>query len=512
MAIDIKNLIAAINPDVFCEKWDGEKNLLAEVKKLSKEGNYRDAAKIAKIRASDYVDVPYVQLTKGAFEKTGLKNPIEQHTLTYDAFSQNLEPIYFWILDYVNKEYDGGAEKLIDNFIASPGSGHFAEMQGRVTRMQDEGMKIMGQANTVIRSILNLIYDLKEFKILLSQYDDYNSKDSKIKHAALLSLKQRWMDNVDIKRGNGSLNMLAQSLDFVTIRDAFFAADKLDDILDLDLNDRVKRILEQRVKEFERWIKESEIELRKRFEIEKLYLRSQANSAKLYARWAKPYMKAARDLEQNATNNANIVNAFNTAVFELTLIAKGKYDMVADVAQGELPKVFNKLGLRKYVPITVIEFIFRSIPDRNDQRGGYSYRGRAEVKFTSFALSEEEISLLKKEVEKDDFGDVYNWITGATMDSFGKINGDIEELLGEKMGEEKKEMKKEDTNPFSALFSGLWNRKEEKKDSSGKIKPDNSNEAVLRSQALLKSRFDCRKLYLAYKKSHGMPALPPVMN
>lgn len=514
MAIDVKKLIAAINPDIFCEKWDGEKNLRAEVKKIAKEKGYAEAAKKAKLVSSDYVDIPHVQYTKSAFDKVGLKNPVESHELMYDAFSQQLEPIYFWILDYVNTNF-GGAEKLVDNFIASPGSGHFAEFQGRVTRMQDEASKIMGQANTVIRSILNLIYDLKEFKLLLKQYDAYNNaKDSREKHAALLSLKQRWMDNVDIKRGNGSINVLAQQLDFVTIRDAFFAADTLDDVAKLDLNMRVKRILEQRVKEFERWIGESEKELRKRFEIEKIYLRSQANSAKLYARWAKPYMKAARDLEQTAQSNANLVNAFNTVLFELTLMAKGKYDPSGDIASGELPKVFKKLNLRKYTPITIVEFLFRSIPDRSDQKGGYTYRGRAEVTFTSFALSDDELSLLKQEIEKDDLGDAYAWITGATDDSFAQISGDIDELLGDTMDEKQKEVKKEDTNPFSALFSGLWNSKSksDEKDLSKGMKPDNANEQVLRSQALLSSRMACRKLYLDYKKAHNMPALPPVMN
>jgi hypothetical protein len=514
MVVDVKNLIAAINPDIYCEKYDGITDLRSEVKKLSNQGKYLEAAKKAKLINSDYVDVLYAQLAKGAFEKVGLKNPVEKHTLVYDAFSQNLEPIYFWILDYVNKEFDGGAEKLVDNFISSPGSGHFAEMQGRVTRMQDEGMKIMGQTNTVIRSIINIVYDLKEMKLFLAPYEDLKSSDENRRMGSLISLKQRWMDNVDIKRGTGSINMLAQQLDFVTIRDAFMAANTLKDVSSLDLNDRVKRILLQRVSEFERWIEESEKELKKRFEIEKIYLKSQVNSARLYARWAKPYLKAARDLEQNATNNANIVNAFNTAVFELVLLAKGKYDILRDISAGELPQVFQKMKFRKYVPITIIEFVFRTIPDRADQRGGYSFRGRAEITFTSFALNEDELKVLKEQIEKDDFGDVYKMINGATEESFGQLSADLDELMGEKRSEEEKQKEKEsqDIDPFSALFSWRSKDKDKDKKEGSTIEKDSENESVLRSQAILGSRWACRKLYGDYKKAHGMPALPPVVD
>ncbi len=515
MAVDIKNLIAAINPDVYCENVPDKsgKKLSENVKKIVKEEGYLKAAEVAKLRASDYVDIYHVQATKGAFALEGLKNPIEQHKIVYDSYTQALEPIYFWILDYVNNTY-GKAEKLVDNFVSSVGGGHFAEMQGRATRMQDEAMKIFGMANTVIRSIMNIVYDLKEFKTRLELYNNYHSKNEQTKNAALLSLKQIWMDNVDIKRGAGSLNGLAQQLDFVTIRDAFMAANSLKDVDKLDLNERVKRILKQRVDEFLFWIGESEKELRKRYSIETTYLKSQINSAKLYARWAKPYLKAARMLEQTATADANVVNAFNTAVFELVLLAEGKYDPAVDIAKGELPKSMENTKFRKYVPITLIEFRFRSIPERFDQKGGYGFRGKVDVNFTSFALNEGELKVLKEQVAEDDFGDVYEIISGATESSLGELKDDLDEFLGEGAisdTEKKKEDDFGDTNPFSALFE-FAQRKEPKKDLSKGISKDNFYEKVLRSQAILGARISCRKLYNDYKKAHGMQAFAPTIN
>lgn len=516
MAVDIKNLVAAINPDIYCSEERDERNKkLSDVVKdiVKKEGFLKGAAK-AKLRESDYIDIIDTQFKQGAFKLNGLKHPIEQHSLVYDASSQTLEQVYFWILDFVNDVY-GRADKLVDNFIASPGSGHFAEFQARQTRMQEEGMKIFGTINTVLRSIMNIIYDLKEFKLRLAQYDDMYSSDEGTRAAAKLSLKQIWLDSVDIKKGNSSIKAMAQQFDYVTLIDAFMAVSSLDALSDLDLNDRVKRILQQRVSEFERWIKISESELKKRFEIEKTYLKSQVNSIRMYSRWVKPYLKSARKLEQNAADGADIVNVFNTVVFELVLLAKGRYSMDKDIAQGELPPAFKKSKMRTYTPVTLIEFRFRSIPERVHQQGGYGYRGRVEVKFTSFALNEDEMKVLKESVDEDDFGDVYEMIEGATDESLGQLKADLDELLGDEKKDAEKEKYEEDVNPFSALFSFLRRdekKKEEKKDLSKGIPKDSDYEKVIRSQVLLKSRSDCRKLFDTYKKVHGMPAFPPTMN
>ena len=105
------------------------------------------------------------------------------------------------------------------------------------------------------------------------------------------------MDKVDLQRGQGSINAMSSgNLQFVTLRDAFLSAKSPEDVDKIDLNERVKRILKPRVQEFFEWKKRSEQELRKRFEIEKTYLKSQVAALKLQSKWAKPYLKAAEKL------------------------------------------------------------------------------------------------------------------------------------------------------------------------------------------------------------------------
>src|SRR3989344_3767152 len=229
------------------------------------------------------------------------------------------------------------------------------------------------------------------------------------------------------------------------------ASDSSERVETLNLNDRIKRIVRARVAEFFKWLEESEVELKKRFEIEKKYLKAQVSSLQLYARWAKPYIKSARQLEQSEyLESAELVNSFNTAIFQLVLLGKDEFNPAGDILEGNLPKVFTKLiedkKIRTYCPLAVVDLKFRSIPDRSDQRGGYTFRGKVIIRFTSYALNTDELEFLKKQIEKDDIGDVMKLISGSTTESLGDIQKDIDEFLGTSKKEEeiKKEEKSED--------------------------------------------------------------------
>jgi hypothetical protein len=500
MAVNIHSLVAAISPDIYCDPM-----LKGSVKKIAKEKGFLAAAKEAKLRPQDYMDSDLVDI-EGPIKLHGIKNPIEKHKLVYDSFSQALEPIYFWILDYINGRY-GKSEKLIDNFMTSPGSSQFGEMGSRATRMQEEAMKMLGTAGAIVKSILNIVYDLKEFKIRLNNYDDLKSKDKARKSAALLSLKQVWLDQVDFaKRGTTSLKQMAAQFDYVTIIDAFMVANSLEHVKKLDLNDRVKRILEQRVLEFQNWIKESEQELRKRFEIEKIYLKNQVNSVKLYARWIKPYLKAAQQLEQRGSESAALVSSFNTTLLELTILGRRKIDIDLEIKRDNFPKSFKKLNFKNYQPMIIVEFKYRAAPERISQgaQSGYGYRGSVEIEFTSYALTDPELAVLRAELEKDDLGDLMKMIEGSTTDSLDKIQVDLDEFLGP--DSDKGNKKKGEESLFSS-FSSLFKTESSKvKQSKKGLTKDTDSETLIRNQAIIDARMRCRGIYNAYKGSNQMPS------
>jgi len=387
--------------------------------------------------------------------------------------------------------------------------------------MQEEGMKILGAVNTVLKSIINIIYDLKEFEIRLSHYTASHSKNKEEADAAMLALKQIWMDNVDVKRGRGSINMLAQDLQFVTVRDAFMMANNLSDIDKLDLNDRVKRILKPRLAEFLEWAKRSETELEKRFEIEKNYLKSQVNSLQLYSRWAKPYLIAAEKLKmkENLTEPA-LVTVFNTLILQLTLFGKQKIKPDEEAISKNLPQEFRKIKLkRNYYSCVLVDLKFRGIPQRaSAQQAHYVFGGKAEVTFKGYCMNDDELALFEEKLKDNDVEGALKLIEGATTDSLEQLKTDIDYFLKseeEKKGEEKE--KSENTNPFSALFSFASKKKKEKKDEKKEklevlkkkgVKKDSYQESLVRAIGERNAAEACFNAFDVYKKSHGMESHP----
>jgi hypothetical protein len=466
------------------------------VKKLLKEKIFRDVLKVVK-------------------DENIAAKPDEDHTIVYDSAAETLEPVYFWILDKTNEFFSGDVEKFVDSFVSSPGSGHFSELMGKATKMQEESMKAMGMVNNLIKAIINLVYDLKNFQTRIADYDRASSKNPDEIRAGTYSLKQIWMDNVDIKRGNTSIKGLASQFDYVTLIDSFMIANSPKEASAMDLNDRVKRILEARLAEFLDWKNRSEKEIRQRYEIEKTYLKSELASLKLYTRWAKPYLKAAAELEQLAPGRKpDIVKAFNTIRLELALLGKTPVNIEKSITANELPKEFRKIKdrLRKYYACIVVDFYFRGIPQRVGQ--GYVYGGRTEVTFKGYALNGDEIKMLAQKFDETDIADALKLVETATGESLGQIQGDINFFLEEKPKEAKKEEKPESVNPFLALF-GIGRKKEEqeKKPEAPKkpelikeIKPDSHQESVLRKVAEKNAKESCFTIFDIYKKAHGMPS------
>ena len=152
---------------------------------------------------------------------------VNSNDLIYDAFGEAMEPTYYWILDFVREILGYTVEKTSDFFAASEASGYFGEMGQRRTALETrvagggQAPGLFGTINMIIKSIINLLYDLKTFDLRLKHYDDIKSKDPSIKKSAFEALKGIWLNEVDKTKGNAAIDVLAQQLNFITLRDSF---------------------------------------------------------------------------------------------------------------------------------------------------------------------------------------------------------------------------------------------------------------------------------------------------
>ncbi|MFH1521635.1 MAG: hypothetical protein ABIF18_01625 [archaeon] len=470
----------------------------------------------------------------GELETMGMWNfgdgkfkPVSSYRLGFDSQQNQLEPIYYWLLDWLG-ERGWDLKKIVDNFIASPGSGQFSEMNMKATKMQEEGMKILGGMNQVVKSVLNLIYDLKEFELRLEHYNDANDKESKQRREeGMLALKQIWLDNVDLKRGRGSIHQMAAELGFTTLREVFMMANSVDDVKKMNkdeegglINDQVMRILIPRISEFLKWVDYSEKELRKRFSIERNYLKSQVETIKLYSAWMKPYLVAAEKLRQKGfDNHAALVNAFSTSMFELQLFGQQSVS-AKSVYSG------NYDAKRKYNAVLIIGLEFRGhVSQRVTQKGDYGFAmgGKVNMTFDCYALNNEELAAAKKLLDDTDVEKSLEFSADIAGDALADLKEDLDYFLKSKEEREKlesknKEEKKksQDINPFAALF-GLGDKKDKdkKKDKDDAvilapedIKKDNFVEKMMRAGAAKNAASWLYLAYDIYKKAHLMASAP----
>jgi len=358
----------------------------------------------------------------------------------------------------------------------------------------------------------------------VAHYYDANSDDDKKKEEGLLALISIWLDNVDLKRCRGSIHQMAAELGFTTLREAFMMANSIDDLKKMNkdeegglINDQVYRVLVPRLGEFLKWQDYSEKELRKRFSIEKNYLKSQVETIKLYSAWMKPYLKAAEDLRQRGfEKNAALVNAFSTSMFELQIF--GKQPM-------EVPKKFHGYKLKRdYFRCIMIGLKYRGhVSQRVTQKGdmGYGMGGRIDMTFDAFALNEEEYKLVREELDKSDVDESMVFSADVAGEALETLKEDLDYFLKsdeEKAKIEAMEKKKTgenlDINPFGALF-GLFKGGAEKvkgkKKEIGSVKDigsDNYVERVIRAEAAESAGENLHRVYDIYKKAHGMASAP----
>jgi len=448
MVVQIQNLIAAINPELYCkpliERNDQRINLIAEVKRQVRDHGYRAAAEIAQARESQALDFESPEALN-PFSLGLIGNPIEQHTLVYDAFGENVTAVYFWILDYLEKHVDRllGIEKIVDNFVSSPGSGHFWDMETRAIRLQERAAKYLDATRRILENLPSAIRELKELK-------------------RQIELDPESVPGTAIRAGDGSLA--------------------------------------------------THSELRRRFQLKQAWLEGQLNMARLNVQWLKPSLRTLGALNPKSTTDPGLVNGFNSSLMELVLLSKAEYNLREDIDAGLLPKSFARKKARGIFPILIVELRFRGVPDKG-ARGGYVFRGRSEVVISSFALNEDELAILKRELERDDLEILFEGLLGSNAEALATLEQELAEVMRKPTdAQDSKRLPgaadSEDINPFSALWSLFtgWGATEDTTDGT-ELKPDSMVEKVLRNQALLKARRDCRQFYNDFKEWLGMPVM-----
>jgi len=421
---------------------------------------------------------------------------VNSHDLIYDAFGEAMEPTYYWILDFIRDALGYKVEKTSDFFAASEASGYYGEMGQRRTALETriagggQAPGLFGTINMIIKSIINLLYDLKTFDLRLKHYDDIKARDPSVRQSAFEALKGTWLNEVDKTKGNAAIDMLAQQLNFITLRDSFMVvpvqewyiptADtkKISEIKEkavkyvekMDLTDVVIRILKPRVKEFVDWVYLSEKELRMRRNVERTYLKAQDSALKAYTKWARPYLIATQKLipaeytelleehKELGIGPEAIPSPFHAMWFYLELMANKPADIeLVRPGVGVYKKLSEELKDDSNQPLSIlnIRFAFRGSPQTMRGAKGEAIpinTGRLFVKFSGYVMQKKHLDLLTKRQDAE----VLNFIDTMTKDTLEAMADDLDKYLKEETPKEEPRPKTIFEMPLSAFIKPIF--------------------------------------------------------
>jgi hypothetical protein len=152
------------------------------------------------------------------------KHKILEIKLILDNPNIKMEQIYFWLVDFIRDSLKMNINKLSDDFTSSVASAFFGEMGQRLSNVLNNARSLAELINTLTRTIISILNEYKQLYSIYVLYENLLSDNSEEAIASYTSLKDRWLSNVDSKRGTGALINL-QSSRFPSVVDLFFLVD-----------------------------------------------------------------------------------------------------------------------------------------------------------------------------------------------------------------------------------------------------------------------------------------------
>lgn len=474
MSVSIHQIIAAICPDVFCEP-----SARREVKRILRDGTqagdrctWLKAAQAARPREPAGTDLERLQ-DMSPFDLPGLQDPVERHTLVYDALGDSLERIYFKLLDLLERQLGWQVIKLVDLVDATPGSTLAQQWGQRSSRAIDETLKLFHSAQEHTQRLLAPLEELERLREQVRLVDDFRSSDPARRNTATEALKREWLARDWNPDGHAKQS---------------------------DVGDDTA---------FRAWIEQRRVQLVTRSSAVTGEARAHLQTIRLYAQLLQPILGDESDSPDTPSTKPGLVSAFNTANVRVVLMAQRSDFRAEQISTGKLPKWLGKARHRPSIPTLLAEVLFRAIPEQA-RTGGFVFRGRAEITVTSCALRQDELELVQLVIEQAAIERLLKQLGISREADIRRILSFLEESRREPPENAPLES---DVGPFQALWSAA---KELVTPSEGGQRApnltsvpaaDTTPESVLRSDASIHAREKCQWLWRELKRELKLAAL-----
>ena len=437
-----------------------------------------------------------------------------QYTLIIDSTQAGVEEKYFSILRFLQNTQPFGLgykqeeiEKIKDIYTAGEMSSYWGTAEQKRAAQIDKFQQIMGNIGNMIKSLFQLLRELRIMDERLEYYDRSNKGED----AAEVALKSVWVDMVEGGGKNpGSVTGLAMNVGFFTLPDLFYSVhpknidsverevDKLKD----SFNRKVREVLARKLKQYMIWKEKTYEELKtgQRFKLK--YMRQHYHVIKIYLNWLRPYLRNIRRLQMKGPlGDSDIVAAFDTSKIELEVIAtKKEFDIEVS------PGLKETHEFKHFIPCLRVRWNFVAIPEmvyQQDYQRGAIHRGRSTIIIDAFVADEnkKELENYKKKIDDEDLE-----LLAAVDDSILAMKDEIDRYLT-KAGEEEKKAEEPHRQslfePITSVVSGfkdMFGLKNWKLSSRDRYAGEEEKQAkeIVSAHAYL--------CYKVFKKTHGMMA------
>ncbi len=231
----------------------------------------------------------------------------------------------------------------------------------------------------------------------------------------------------------------------------------------------------------------------------------------MYASWLRPFLILGSANHLESAKSPDLIDAFNTTLFRVELLASNGDLLEAELADGTLPSWLGADRFRRALPVLVVEVLLRTVPTQA-RGGGFHHRGCIDITLTSYALREDELGVLQAEREQADLRQMIQALGVMDQRILGRLEAELNRLnMVEGTGIQPG---KDDTNPFAVLWTAVkslirWRdpvRPTGLSSSDARLTPDSVPEQVLRSRALILARQACAEAFFELKAQLPRPA------
>lgn len=399
-------------------KYKGSPEEIKEyLEKLKKE----EGVKKVKEQISEDADTDFMELAKDQMVKVSYPKPLNKYYLVYENFHTSIEPIYFWSLDFLQKDLGfPNVYKLTDVFTAAEHSSFYGAAAQRLGLAQDKVQSYLALIGQFVRNdLFQLVRDLRWIDERIKYHEDARAGVE----AAEITLKGIWVDLVDGKvqgqQVTANIFQMAQQLQFTSLPDFFFSihpknAEEVDKLVDSAgiPTKTVKNVLKRKLHQYIVWKDANFKELKQRKLFELKYLRQHYNILKMYLAWLKPYLHHAERLKEDLSkiSSAELISSFEGSLVEIEILGSA------------IPK-----GNKKYYSCILLTFNYRTRPsmdytDASRYHRGPLHVGETTITWRAYAWTEEQINnfiKLKERMDLMSLGEIDNTIK-STIDAIGE--------------------------------------------------------------------------------------------